>query len=67
MYPAGTKSLVESETSARGRHLGNANQTRRRLFPPKDLHLESRFRTRGFPNHGSFSFSGLVFSQWPVP
>jgi len=24
--------------------------------PPKDPHLDSRYRTRGFPNHGSFSF-----------
>ena len=24
--------------------------------PPKDPHFQSRYRTRGFPNHGSFSF-----------
>jgi len=24
--------------------------------PPKDPHLDSRYRARGFPNHGPFSF-----------
>ena len=43
----------------------------RRLFPPKDPHLDSRYRTRGFPNHGSFSFKCARYRilpkhVWPI-
>ena len=36
-----------------------------RLFPPQDPHFDSRYRTRGFPNHGSFSFVCATFGAAP--